>query len=57
MTSPLEEDAMAGTLHEHGNPAQSAAVKDAVLDPVCGMTVDPQTTPHRHSHRGQSYYF
>jgi Cu+-exporting ATPase len=26
-------------------------------DPVCGMTVDPATTPHRHSHRGVSYFF
>src|SRR5262245_53084957 len=27
------------------------------LDPVCGMTVDPTTTPHRHVHRGDTYYF
>src|SRR5262245_10775727 len=26
------------------------------LDPVCGMTVAPQTAPHRHSHRGQDYF-
>ena len=26
-------------------------------DPVCGMTVDPHTTPHRHSHHGKAYYF
>src|SRR5947209_16323313 len=26
-------------------------------DPVCGMTVDPATTPHRHSHHGVSYFF
>src|SRR4051812_11715473 len=26
-------------------------------DPVCGMTVDPGTTPHHHSHRGTSYFF
>src|SRR5262245_29978460 len=26
-------------------------------DPVCGMTVDPATTPHRHSHGGRDYYF
>jgi len=26
-------------------------------DPVCGMTVDPHTTPHRHSHHGKTYYF
>src|SRR5437764_1353420 len=31
----------------------SAKAKDS----VCGMTVDPATTPHRHSHRGVSYFF
>jgi Cu+-exporting ATPase len=28
-----------------------------VVDPVCGMTVDPHRTPHRHDHRGHTYYF
>src|SRR3954454_12383597 len=35
---------------------QSASIGD-VIDPVCGMTVDPQTTPHRHMHHGDSYFF
>ncbi|MDZ4349567.1 MAG: heavy metal translocating P-type ATPase [Xanthomonadaceae bacterium] len=26
-------------------------------DPVCGMRVDPATTPHRHEHDGQTYHF
>jgi P-type Cu+ transporter len=26
-------------------------------DPVCGMTVDAQTTPHRHDFQGRTYYF
>ena len=26
-------------------------------DPVCGMAVDPHTTPHRHSYDGLPYYF
>jgi len=26
-------------------------------DPVCGMRVDPATTPHRHEHAGQTYHF
>jgi Cu+-exporting ATPase len=26
-------------------------------DPVCGMTVDPATTPHRHTHQGERYFF
>src|SRR4030095_1599741 len=38
----------------HQAPADAA---HAVVDPVCGMTVDPHTTPHRHSHRQHTYYF
>jgi P-type Cu+ transporter len=26
-------------------------------DPVCGMTVDPDTAKHSHEHAGRSYYF
>ena len=29
----------------------------ATRDPVCGMTVDPHTTPHRHGYAGRTYYF
>src|SRR6185436_2124119 len=36
----------------HGTPAAGSA-----LDPVCGMTVDPHKTPHRHTHHGHPYYF
>ncbi len=28
-----------------------------VGDPVCGMRVDPATTPHQADHAGQTYYF
>ena len=28
-----------------------------MLDPVCGMTVDPHTAKHRADHRGHTYYF
>ena len=28
-----------------------------VLDPVCGMRVDPATTPHHAEHAGQTYHF
>ncbi len=44
MDQPLHSDS-------HQPPANGA------IDPVCGMTVDPHTTAHRHSHRGQPYYF
>lgn len=34
-----------------------AAESHSVTDPVCGMTVDPHTTPHRATHQGHPYYF
>jgi len=37
-----------------GNPPSSPV---AVRDPVCGMSVDPATTPHRAEHDGQTYHF
>ena len=37
--------------HHHDAPA------GGVLDPVCGMTVDPHTAKHRADHRGHTYYF
>ncbi len=27
------------------------------VDPVCGMTVDPARSPHRHEHAGTTYFF
>jgi len=51
---------MADALHDHhhGRPGHAhIAPKDAVLDPVCGMTVDPHTAEHRQAHNGRSYYF
>src|SRR6478752_4045141 len=33
------------------------AATNTAKDPVCGMTVDPATTPHRHMHGGQTYFF
>jgi Cu+-exporting ATPase len=43
-----------GTKHRH--PAKPAG-SDGVQDPVCGMTVDPHKTPHRHIHQHRTYYF
>jgi Cu+-exporting ATPase len=40
--------------HDHQGHASPG---DSVLDPVCGMTVDPQTTAHRQSLAGNTYYF
>ncbi|WP_299360840.1 heavy metal translocating P-type ATPase [uncultured Paracoccus sp.] len=41
------------------DPASGAAAKDnrRVRDPVCGMLVDPHTTPHKAEHAGHPYHF
>ncbi len=39
----------------HGHGSTEAAHK--VKDPVCGMSVDPHTAKHRHTHEGHTYYF
>jgi Cu+-exporting ATPase len=40
--------------HTHSVGDTSAG---GAIDPVCGMTVDPHTTPHKHTHQGRPYYF
>jgi P-type Cu+ transporter len=51
------------TEHQHGAHAAAQSVPGhasaggSVRDPVCGMTVDPQTTAHRQSLAGNTYYF
>ena len=45
---------------EHNNSGGLAGptkTDNGVKDPVCGMTVDPHTTPHRHTHQSRPYYF
>jgi P-type Cu+ transporter len=37
--------------------AGGAVGESTVVDPVCGMTVDPATTPYRHTHEGHDYFF
>jgi YHS domain-containing protein len=39
--------------HQHA----SAPAAGRVIDPVCGMTVNPQATPHKHTHHGTPYFF
>ncbi|MFV0299074.1 MAG: HAD-IC family P-type ATPase, partial [Hyphomicrobiaceae bacterium] len=36
---------------------EAADGEQGVKDPVCGMTVDPQTARHRHAHAGHDYFF
>ena len=46
--------------HAHTPHAQHDAhqpPQQGVKDPVCGMTVDPHTAKHRHTHNGRPYYF
>jgi P-type Cu+ transporter len=50
---PAEAGAQPCCGGKHG--AEPAAA--TVVDPVCGMQVDPQTTPHRFAYRGQDYFF
>ncbi|MEO6380925.1 MAG: HAD-IC family P-type ATPase, partial [Nitrobacter sp.] len=42
--------------HAHHHP-QADTDHEKVLDPVCGMTVDPQTSKHRFDHHGTTYHF
>jgi P-type Cu+ transporter len=39
--------------HVHDGHAEA----QSVIDPVCGMSVNPHTTPHRHTYQGRPYYF
>jgi Cu+-exporting ATPase len=47
-------DAHAGHDHHHHH---HGAAGDDVIDPVCGMTIDPSTAKYRAEHNGQTYYF
>ncbi len=40
-----------------GHHHHDAAADAGVLDPVCGMMVDPHTAKHRADYRGHAYYF
>lgn len=39
--------------HTAADPTTGASF----VDPVCGMRVDPATTPHRHQRAGETFYF
>ncbi|TAL28488.1 MAG: heavy metal translocating P-type ATPase [Phenylobacterium sp.] len=42
--------------HDHAHHA-AAVTPDTTLDPVCGMTVDPQKTAHHAEHAGRDFHF
>ncbi len=52
-TDPMTET------HQHPKPHRSGAApsENSVIDPVCGMTVNPAKTFHHAEHRGVSYHF
>src|SRR5580692_13000718 len=39
---------------DHSTHSHAAAT---IIDPVCGMTVDPAKSPHRFSHEQKTYHF
>ncbi|MFU0507013.1 heavy metal translocating P-type ATPase [Pseudaminobacter sp. NGMCC 1.201702] len=45
------------TDHREHAHHDSGAVAEVVRDPVCGMTVDPDTARHRTRHDGRDFYF
>ena len=47
----------AGSGHSHDHHHHNAATGTGVVDPVCGMTVDPETSKHRSDYRGNTYHF
>jgi len=47
----------AGHHGQHQQHPHHDAGPAATKDPVCGMTVDPKTSMHRHDHQGTAYYF
>src|SRR4029077_1022817 len=51
-----------GHAHHRSHAAQAhhmhrAEPNTGVLDPVCGMTVDPATSKHRFDHHGEAFHF
>jgi Cu+-exporting ATPase len=43
--------------HQHDHAAMGAADDGRATDPVCGMKVDPATTPHRLEREGRGFFF
>ncbi len=43
--------------HAHPPAAEGGAADARVIDPVCGMKVDPATSKHRHEHDHRMFHF
>ncbi|MGY4499757.1 Cu+-exporting ATPase [Bradyrhizobium sp. GM24.11] len=53
--APEASSCCGGHGDHHGHDLGAAATK--ILDPVCGMTVDPATSKHRFDHHGETFHF
>ncbi|WP_445218928.1 heavy metal translocating P-type ATPase [Bradyrhizobium sp. Pa8] len=59
---PADKPAASSCCGGHGDHAQHhahdhGAAATKVLDPVCGMTVDPATSKHHLTHHGETFHF
>jgi P-type Cu+ transporter len=43
--------------HAHAHGPSDTTPGASAVDPVCGMTVDPHKTQHRHAYHDHTYYF
>jgi Cu+-exporting ATPase len=43
--------------HDHPGHGAHETAGHKVKDPVCGMSVDPHTAKHHHTHEGRTYFF
>jgi len=46
-----------GNAHEHASHHGAMVSAGRAKDPVCGMTIDPHTAKHKHTHEGSVWYF
>jgi Cu+-exporting ATPase len=57
MVQGIRRFAMATTDHKHMVEPAGHGDHVRATDPVCGMSVDPQTAKHRFAYKGQDYFF
>jgi Cu+-exporting ATPase len=43
--------------HQHHRHDHHGVSANSAIDPVCGMTIDPQGAKNRADHGGRTYYF
>ena len=55
--TPAKQSGCCGGAGDHDHHHRHAAAGAGVVDPVCGMTVDPETSKHRADYRDVTYHF